>query len=198
VIVLETQMKAFYLLNNTVKSIPIFGYSSKSFPIFELIGFGIHAKSIREKINFITRSKKLFVPLKKYTLCLDSGSEDEINKKHIFSLEFPCLLLYWHLTGHLPILKLDDCFASGSLSTFGNIFSSPLDENQLRSLEQLFSPREYKFITNQSYESSSFPQIIAHSLLENLRDAQPPQAVINGGKARPDLGQEKFEIGRSL
>jgi hypothetical protein len=46
-------------------------------------------------------------------------------------LELPLLIMLWSLTGHLPLERLEDCFAAGKVSVEGDV-----DPLELTSLHQ--------------------------------------------------------------
>ena len=117
---METQLQSCYFTKKGPFLITLFGYSTRSVPGLEINGLGKYGKAIKEKIVFITRSRGLQIPLKRFVLnvetCDDLGDLESASVKW---LEYPLLLHYWFLAGLLPISKLDNCLAIGSVSPSG-------------------------------------------------------------------------------
>ncbi|HXH74661.1 MAG TPA: hypothetical protein VNJ08_06825 [Bacteriovoracaceae bacterium] len=117
---METQLQSCYFTKKGPSLITLFGYSTKSVPGLEINGLGKYGKAIKEKIVYITRSRGLQIPLKRFVLnvetCDDLGDLEGASVKW---LEYPLLLHYWFLAGLLPISKLDNCMAIGSLTPSG-------------------------------------------------------------------------------
>ena len=100
----------------------LFGYSTKSVPGLEINGVGKYGKFIKEKIVFITRSRGLQIPLKRFVLNVEITDDlGDLESSSVKWLEYPLLLHYWFLAGLIPISKLDNCFAIGSITPSGVI-----------------------------------------------------------------------------
>ncbi len=126
---METQLQSCYFTKKGPFLITLFGYSTKSIPGLEINGLGKYGKAIKEKIVFITRSRQLQIPLKRFVLNVELQDElGDLESSSVKWLEYPLLLHYWFLAGLLPISKLDNCFAVGSLSPGGTI-EEPLSES---------------------------------------------------------------------
>jgi hypothetical protein len=88
---------------------------------------GKYGKTLKEKIIFITRSRQLPIPLKRFVISAeyDLGSDPYMLRW----LDLPVLLLYWYLAGHIRMGRLDNCLAVGSISPSGEVFSGARDES---------------------------------------------------------------------
>jgi hypothetical protein len=117
---METQLQSCYFTKKGPALITLFGYASKSVPGLEINGLGKYGKPIKEKIVFVTRSRGLSIPLKRFVLNVELNEElGELEGSSVKWIEYPLLLHYWFLAGLLPITKLDNCFALGSLNPSG-------------------------------------------------------------------------------
>ena len=118
---METQIKAYYDSPEGLKFVTIFGYSSRSIPSLEINGVGKFSKNIKEKLIFISKSRRLIIPQKKFVICVEwEDSNIKLNQMSKW-LEFPLLLIYWYLCGLIPIYHLDDCLACGHILPHGEI-----------------------------------------------------------------------------
>lgn len=123
---METQLQTCYFTKKAPTLITLFGYSSKSVPGLEINGIGKYGKAIKEKIVYITRTRQLQIPLKRFVLNVELSDDlGDIDSTSVKWLEYPLLLHYWYLAGLLPISKLDNCFASGSLTPSGLVEEPP-------------------------------------------------------------------------
>lgn len=123
---METQLQTCYFTKKGPFLITLFGYATKSVPGLEINGIGKYGKSIKEKIVFITRTRALQIPLKRFVLNVDMTDDlGDLESSSVKWLEYPLLLHYWYLAGLLPITKLDNCLAVGSLSPSG-VVEEPL------------------------------------------------------------------------
>ncbi len=125
---METQLQTCYLTKKGPVLITLFGYATKSVPGLEINGIGKYGKSIKEKIVFITRSRGLQIPLKRFVLNVETSDDlGDLEGSSIRWIEYPLLVHYWFLAGILPITKLDNCLALGSLTPSGAV-CEPIDE----------------------------------------------------------------------
>lgn len=125
---METQLQTCYFTKKGPALVTLFGYSTKSVPGLEINGLGKYGKSIKEKIVFVTRSRGLQIPLKRFVLNAEITDElGDLESGSVKWLEYPLLLHYWYLAGLLPISKLDNCLAVGSLTPSGTI-EEPIGE----------------------------------------------------------------------
>ncbi|HXH31133.1 MAG TPA: hypothetical protein VNJ01_10010 [Bacteriovoracaceae bacterium] len=119
---METQLQSCYFTKKGPSLITLFGYATKSVPGLEINGLGKYGRAIKEKIVFVTRSRGLQVPIKRFVLNVEiSDDVGELEGSSVKWLEYPLLLHYWFLAGLLPISKLDNCMAIGSLSPSGMV-----------------------------------------------------------------------------
>ena len=123
---METQLQTCYFTKKGPSLITLFGYATKSVPGLEINGIGKYGKAIKEKIVFVTRSRNLQIPLKRFVLNVEFNDDlGDLESNAVKWLEYPLLLHYWYLAGLLPISKLDNCLAVGSLTPSG-IVEEPL------------------------------------------------------------------------
>lgn len=126
---METQLQSCYFTKKGPVLITLFGYASKSVPGLEINGLGKYGKAIKEKIVYITRSRGLQIPLKRFVLNVEYQDElGDLESSSVKYLEYPLLLHYWFLAGLLPITKLDNCLALGSLNPSG-VVEEPLSDS---------------------------------------------------------------------
>ncbi|MAX67187.1 MAG: hypothetical protein QF441_00900 [Bacteriovoracaceae bacterium] len=141
---METQLKAFYKTPQGIKFVTIFGYATKGVPSLEINGVGKLSKNIKEKIIYMTRIRKLNVPMRRFVICLDLNEVNMHDAHHLKWLEFPLLLSYWYLCNLIPIKKLDNCIAAGWLKTNGEIIQMGLPNSFLDAFKANFNPIEQK------------------------------------------------------
>ncbi len=140
---METQLQTCYFTKKGPTLITLFGYSSKSVPGLEINGIGKYGKSIKEKIVYITRTRQLQIPLKRFVLNVEFSDDlGDLETNSVKWLEYPLLLHYWYLAGLLPISKLDNCFASGSLTPSGLV-----EEPSYQSISTLIESFELHLIS---------------------------------------------------
>jgi hypothetical protein len=126
---METQLQSCYFTKKGPSLITLFGYSTKSVPGLEINGLGKYGKAIKEKIVFVTRSRQLQIPLKRFVLNAEITDDmGELESSSVKWLEYPLLLHYWFLAGLLPISKLDNCLALGSLTPSGEVME-PINQS---------------------------------------------------------------------
>lgn len=124
---METQLQSCYFTKKGPSLVTLFGYATKSVPGLEINGLGKYGKAIKEKIVFVTRSRGLQIPLKRFVLNVDITDDlGDLESSSVKWLEYPLLLHYWFLAGLLPISKLDNCLAIGSLTPSGEVME-PID-----------------------------------------------------------------------
>lgn len=126
---METQLQSCYFTKKGPSLITLFGYATKSVPGLEINGLGKYGKSIKEKIVFVTRTRQLQIPLKRFVLNVELSDDlGDLESSSVKWLEYPLLLHYWYLAGLLPISKLDNCLAVGSLAPSG-LVEEPLNQS---------------------------------------------------------------------
>ena len=125
---METQLQSCYFTKKGPALVTLFGYATKSVPGLEINGLGKYGKAIKEKIVFVTRSRQLQIPLKRFVLNVELTDDlGDLEGSSVKWLEYPLLLHYWYLAGLLPITKLDNCLALGSLTPSGEV-EEPIDQ----------------------------------------------------------------------
>lgn len=133
---METQLQSCYFTKKGPILITLFGYATKSVPGLEINGLGKYGKAIKEKIVYITRARNLQIPLKRFVLNVETNDElGDLESSSVKWLEYPLLLHYWFLAGLLPISKLDDCLAVGSITPSG-LVEEPLSIDVVRLCEE--------------------------------------------------------------
>ncbi|MGE3610918.1 MAG: hypothetical protein AB7I27_15110 [Bacteriovoracaceae bacterium] len=145
---METQLQTCYFTKKGPSLVTLFGYATKSVPGLEINGLGKYGKAIKEKIIFVTRTRQLPIPLKRFVLNVEIPDElGTLESCSVKWLEYPLLLHYWFLAGLLPISKLDNCFAIGSLTPSGlveepiqNSIVSLCEENELHLISSIGIP----------------------------------------------------------
>jgi len=116
---METQIQSYAFSQRNPSALTLFGYASKSVPGLEINGLGKYGKTLKEKIIFITRSRQLPIPLKRFVISTEYDMETDPNV--LRWLDLPVLLLYWYLAGHIRMGRLDNCLAVGNISPSGDI-----------------------------------------------------------------------------
>lgn len=145
---METQLQTCFFTKKGPTLITLFGYSSKSIPGLEINGLGKYGKAIKEKIVYISRTRQLQIPLKRFVLNVELADDlGDLETNSVKWLEYPLLLHYWYLAGLLPISKLDNCFASGSLTPSGLV-----EEPPYQSISKLIESFELHLISGLSRE----------------------------------------------
>lgn len=168
---METQIKAFYKSSQGIEFVTIFGYATKGVPSLEINGVGKLSKNIKEKLIYLTRLRKLQVPLRRFVVCVDLNELNDKHTQHLKWLEFPLLLMYWYLCGLLPIRKLDNCISSGWIKTNGEIFQMSLDQKFNNYCHDFFNPielKQLKIINLSDDPGSGIDTINSSSLLEHI------------------------------
>lgn len=133
---METQLQTCYFTKKGPTLVTLFGYSTKSVPGLEINGLGKYGRAIKEKIVFVTRTRGLQIPLKRFVLNVELSDDlGDLESNSVKWLEYPLLLHYWFLAGLLPISKLDNCLAVGSLTPSG-LVEEPLNPQVVNLCEE--------------------------------------------------------------
>ncbi|MBY0516431.1 MAG: hypothetical protein K2P81_05955 [Bacteriovoracaceae bacterium] len=116
---MQTQIHSYSFCPKHSAPITLFGYSTKSLPGLELNGLGKYGKTLKEKIIFLSRSRELEIPLRRFVISseFDLPTDPQVLKW----LDLPVMLLYWYLAGLIPMGRLDNCLAVGSINPSGEI-----------------------------------------------------------------------------
>ena len=80
---METQIKAFYKTPQGIKFVRVFGFSTKGVPSLEINGLGKLSKNVKEKIIYLTRTRKLQIPMRRFVICLDLNELSEKDVNHL-------------------------------------------------------------------------------------------------------------------
>lgn len=114
---METQIRSYSFSKRDEGMVTLFGYATKSLPGLEINGLGKYGKTLKEKIIFLTRSRQLPVPLKRFVISTEYDLDHD--PETLRWLDLPILLLYWYLAGILPMGRLDNCLAVGHITPGG-------------------------------------------------------------------------------
>ena len=165
---METQLQTCYFTKKGPALVTLFGYATKSVPGLEINGIGKYGKFIKEKIVFVTRSRGLQIPLKRFVLNIEITDDlGDLESSSVKWLEYPLLLHYWFLAGLLPISKLDNCLAVGSLNPSG-IVEEPIDSSVINLCEM----NELHLISSTAGIDSPFGIIDGKDLFGNVTELQ--------------------------
>lgn len=133
---METQLQTCYFTKKGPALVTLVGYATKSVPGLEINGLAKYGKAIKEKIVFVTRTRGLQIPLKRFVLNVELSDDlGDLESNSVKWLEYPLLLHYWFLAGLLPISKLDNCLAVGSLTPSG-LVEEPLNSQVVHLCEE--------------------------------------------------------------
>lgn len=134
---METQMKGMVMGPKGPKGINLFAYSTNGLPGLEIHLGNLSTKNLREKFIFLTKVRRLSIPIKRYVICAELEGM-KIDEEQISYLELPLLILYWHLAGLIPLMNLSSCFTQGSISSLGQIHHASFPEAIYLNLKKEF------------------------------------------------------------
>ena len=119
---METRTKGLFRGAKGPEVVDLFAYSTNGVPGLEIVGPGKTGKTIKEKFIYISKERKLLIPLKRYIVCVEAGAAPkDIERDELAWLEFPMLLLFWAMSGNVALTKLEDCLSSGRVFPTGKI-----------------------------------------------------------------------------
>ena len=119
---METRTKGLFRGAKGPEVVDLFAYSTNGVPGLEIVGSGKTGKTIKEKFIYISKERKLTIPLKRYIICVEGGAfPKELERDELAWLEFPMLLLFWAMSGNVALTKLEDCLSSGRVFPTGKI-----------------------------------------------------------------------------
>lgn len=169
---METQIKALLKTSRGHKVITIFGYSTRGVPGLEINGVGKLSKNIKEKLIFLTRNRRLSIPMKRFIISVDINDLDEsLEWSQLKWLEYPCLLAFWHLAGFIPISSLKDCISSGCVRVSGEISHYQNFSGNLKMIQSTMKPIEWKKLKIIGSRSEPSNNVIpSFKLLEHIED----------------------------
>lgn len=154
---MQSQLYSFYQTKKGPELVTLFGYATKSLPGIEINGLGKYGKAIKEKIIYITRSRGLQIPLKRFVLCVEmEDGWGDMDSTVVKNLEFPLLVMYWHLAGLLPLSRIDNCVALGSLTPEGKLSEALTDMNLRQCIDYdlcLISSTNFNFLDLQTIDA---------------------------------------------
>jgi hypothetical protein len=157
---METQIQSYAFSQRMPCALTLFGYASKSVPGLEINGLGKYGKTLKEKIIFITRSRQLQIPLKRFVISTEYDIETDPNV--LRWLDLPVLLLYWYLAGHIRMGRLDNCLAVGNISPSGDVLGRSDSELSRLALEMNL------LLLGPTVPESLVPQIDPRELLGHI------------------------------
>lgn len=140
---MEIKINAILKRGHSYHWVEVFGYSTKGQPGLEIVGLGSKGRPLKEKLIFISKKRKLKMPLKRYVLCVDG---EEVDKAYVDYLELPLILAYWSMAGILPLKRMDNCFSAARVSLEGEIINLSLDPTFWVSLEKQLSLKRNKVV----------------------------------------------------
>ncbi|MFZ4712659.1 MAG: hypothetical protein ACOYL6_03000 [Bacteriovoracaceae bacterium] len=143
---METQMKSMVLGPKGPRGINLFAYSTNGLPGLEIHIGTLSTKTMREKFIFLSKTRKLPIPLKRYVLCAELEGI-KVTEDQAMYLELPLLMLYWHLAGLIPLMNLSDCFTQGTISSTGQLQHSYFPLVMYQGLEREFMQMGQKNFT---------------------------------------------------
>jgi hypothetical protein len=165
---METQLQSCYLTKKGPSLVTLFGYSTKSVPGLEINGLGKYGKFIKEKIVFITRARGLQIPLKRFVLNVEITDDlGDLESSSVKWLEYPLLLHYWFLAGFVPISRLDNCFAIGSVTPSG-LIEEPISKDFI----EICEGQNLHLISSNSEVESPMGFIDARELLGQIMNLE--------------------------
>jgi hypothetical protein len=140
----------------------IFGYTSNGLPGLEIVGKGPTYRVLKEKIIYITKERKLKIPLKRFVISLNV--EEDFPLKTTHQLELPVLILYWSLAGILNIQNLFSCLSLGRLDCSGSIELPNLDLEKIEEMSSFIESKQGlrpSFILSKTIEHESLSEVKA-------------------------------------
>ncbi|MBF0297583.1 MAG: hypothetical protein HQK51_02620 [Oligoflexia bacterium] len=173
---METRIKGIYFSKKGPNIIDIYGYSSKGLPGIEIIGLGRKGQSIREKFIYISKCRKLAVPLKRYVLCIEDSdptlsltNNSKLKDEDGASwLELPLLLLFWCLAGVVNVNNLEACLVAGKILVDGRIIIFKNDFLLTKIIEKKMSSEKSFRISNSREEKKGFTSITVSTEMSTI------------------------------
>ncbi len=159
---METQIQSYAFSTRTPMPITLFGYACKSVPGLEINGLGKYGKTLKEKIIFLTRTRQLQIPLKRYVISAEFDLETDPNV--LRWLDLPVVMLYWYLAGLINMRRLDNCLVAGHITPAGEI----LGKNNQTLVDYALS--QQLLLLGPESEGHLCPQINPQELLGHIPD----------------------------
>jgi hypothetical protein len=133
-----SQIQGCYTVNEKIHSVDIFAYTTSGIGGLEINGLGAFGKIIKEKIIFISKSKGLRFPSKRFCISVDIPLHNlqEKGRADLRWLELPILLIFWHQTGHLNIYNIESLVGAGTVAAHGYIHVMEIPEKVLYLIQE--------------------------------------------------------------
>ncbi len=163
---MEIKINALVLNRNNYQWCEVFGYTSKGQPGIEIIGLGSRGRSIKEKLTYLSKRRKLTFPVLRFVICVEG---ENLEKADVEYLELPILLAFWSMANIVPIKRLDQCFCSAKVSLEGEIQYLSISSQVWIKIEQNLKKKERDVVylgENLESEYEGIRVISAHDLLE--------------------------------
>ena len=110
--------------------VTVFGRTSHGIPGIEFCGVGNRFNIFKEKVLYIIKERGLAVPLRKYSITVESSPriQEVLTSKRgsLCDLELPAFILFLQLSENIRISRLEMCFSSGRVGIDGQILSRKL------------------------------------------------------------------------
>jgi hypothetical protein len=163
---MQSEIKSIFRSKDGAKLITLFGYASGGVIGLEILGLGNKGRLLKEKINYLTKIRKIKIPPKRYVISVEN-IEMNTNNCEIKYMEFPILILFWQLAGILNINQLEECLCLGEIKVNGEIIQPNIYDETLLSLKlRHFDLGQMKIITEEN--ETSLLQIASSLLLSNI------------------------------
>ncbi len=165
---MEIKINALLPNNNNQHWVQVFGYTSKSQPGLEINGINGKGRSIKEKITFLSKKRRLRYPLKRFVLCVEG---EGLERAELDYLELPLLICFFSMAGFLPIKRLDNCFAMGKISLEGEIQHFIPENDQFQRIDSFLKQKQRLAVYLGPNYSQAYEQIRQISAVDLLQDS---------------------------
>lgn len=186
---MQSQIYSYLSTSKGTKLVTIFGYATRGVPGVEVNGIGKMGKNIKEKIIYLTRSRNMKLPTKRFVINIELNDIDfEISNQDLKHIEFPLLLLFWYLAGFIPIKKLDDCISGGFVNTLGQVYQGPIPKELDLVIKRKVGPVRFKSIKHIGVDgiySGGLFKIQINKLLEHIPNLEYKKDYIDKLSATP-------------
>lgn len=132
------KINAYIPTTSQLKKVEVFGYTSRSQPGLEIVGLSGKGRTIKEKITFLSKRRKLKFSLLRYVLCVEG---EDLSKGDIEYLELPLMICFWTMAGILKMGRLDNCLCAGKVSLEGEIRLLDFPSDVLRNWDRMLGER---------------------------------------------------------
>jgi len=143
---MQTRIQGIIKDKRGFRKVDLFGYCTKGIPGLEIMGLGKYGRSVKEKFIFLSKSRGLKIPLKRYLLCaMDKYQLKDNSIDELAQMELPLLVLFWTLSDILPFYNLENCYTSGNVDLSGRVRHSSIPEIELHNLTTGLGNARYIF-----------------------------------------------------